>query len=422
MHKNKYAPLAMFTMALMVLLGGGSFAETSTQAHMLPSHVAPPVDTLSEAAPEKVDLEETGAPHEEPPVDPLEEERVEPLSKNPWASFPNVCESFTAHQGEVVFNKRKGRKTASVQYKRNRYAYPVSDQKRTKELIRLVAREMGVAEPDFFVAMAAHESSFHPEAVHILNEDLSANKKSWEKHNYTPAREAKLLHKLKEASTQNGAFWKVRSALNSLRTYKGNPFWDARIEYDFVIPGRVLADGSKTPEQTIKATKSAWALGYGLYGHNAVLYTKTWSPEAPPWILCSHQGILDTIIEVWVARSAMRECEELSATDPAKYGAEGGTYLGSLRRLGTGHCSDRPLRKQWQVLLAEYGDSKNLTARGGGVPWSRKADFGKKWPVSSDREEILAHMLRRAEEEGLLRPAPLQRKKDGSEPVVIARK
>lgn len=416
MNKNKYAPLVMLAMVLMVLIGGGGFADTSTQASSLPSRAA--------ALPVESKLPSTESPSEEvaPPTEVLEVEEAPVAKASPWADVDNVCESFTAVQGEPRYSKKKGRKTTPIHFKRNRYAYPVSDQKRTKDLIRLVAREMGVAEPDFFVAMAAHESSFHPEAIHILNEDLSANNKSWERHNYTAAREAELLNRLEHTDAKKSSFWKIKSALSSLRTYRGNPFWDARIEYDFVIPSRTLADGKKTAAQTVKMTKSAWALGYGLYGHNAVLYTKTWSTEAPPWILCSHQGIVDTIVEVWVARSVVRECEELSSTDPAKYGKEGGTYLGALRRLGTGRCSDKPLKRQWQLLLAEYGDEKNATTRGGGVPWQRKADFGKKWPASSNRDEILAHMLRRAEEEGLLRPTPLQRKKDGSEPVIVARK
>lgn len=409
-------PFAMLVMAvILVLSGGGGYAESSTK-----------VSTLSSISSVSGDLEKNELePPQEKIADPeveIEEETPEIVESDPWADLPNVCETFSAHQGVPKHNKRKGRRVAQINYRRNRYAYTISDQKRTKEIIRLVAREMGVAEPDFFVAMAAHESSFHPEAIHILNEDLAANKKSWERHNYTAAREASLRAKLSQSSARGDGFWKTKSTLSTLLTYKDNPHWNTRIEYDLVVPGRTLRDGTTTPSTTVRGTKSVWSLGYGLYGHNAVLYTKTWSPSAPPWVLCAHQGIIDTIVEVWVARAAARECEQLSSSNPAKYGHDGDSYLGTLRRLATGRCSAKPLKRQWQHLLAEYGDPRGRSVRGGSVPWGRSADFGKKWPSTSDRGVVLAHMLRRAEEEGLLRPAPLRRKKSGSEPVIVARR
>lgn len=413
-RKNHRLPLTVLSMLLIALVGGAMLAGPESAA----SSPLPSTDSSSEFSAElpETDLPEV-TPEEKLPSTPTPKP-VAAQAKDPWKDFPNVCETFTAHQGEPKYNKRLGKRVAPINYQRNRYKYTISDQKRTKEIIRLVAREMGVPEPDLFVVMALHESSAHPEAIHILNGDLNANRKAWDRHDYTPAKEAALKLRMK---TQKKDFWKARAALNTLQVYKDNPYWRTRIQFDMVIPDQKIAGGKIVKGKTVKDSRGVWQFGYGLYGHNAVLYMNTWDPQAPPWALCAHQGILATIVQVWTARSAANECDYLSRTDPKKYGKEGATYTGVLRRLATGRCSDRPLRKDWQGLMETYGDGPNPAARGGSVPWKSKAQFGNKWDEkSTDRQKILEHMLRRAEEEGLLRPQPLERKKENSDPIIIA--
>lgn len=411
-RKTNRIPFAVIGLLLFTMLGGAMLAGPESAA-------SSPLPFTSSSA--RVDELEVPALPEVSPEEKLPELPVAGANAetgDPWKDFPNVCETFTAHQGRPKYNKKLGKRVAPINYQRNRYKYTLSDQKRTRDVIRLVAREMGVTEPDLFVAMALHESSAHPEAVHILNGDLNANRKAWDRHDYTPAKEAALKSRMQ---THKGDFWKARGALNTLMVYKDNPHWRTRIQFDLVIPDQPLPGGKIAKGKTLKDSRGVWQFGYGLYGHNAVLFTSTWDRNAPPWVLCSHQGVIATIVEVWAARSAANECAYLTAHEPKKYGTEGATYLGVLRRLATGRCSDRPLRSGWQTLLKAFGEGSNPMARGGAVPWKSKASFGSKWDEkTTDRQEILAHMLRRIEEEGLLRPQPLERKKESSEPVLVA--
>lgn len=411
-RKTERIPFAVIGILLFTLLGGTMLGgpESAASSPLSTTNSPAPADE-----PEVVALPEV-TPEEKLPSLPVA--APAPENADPWKNIPNVCETFTAKQGKPTYNKKLGKRVAPINYQRNRYKYTISDQERTRDIIRLVAREMGVPEPDLFVAMALHESSAHPEAVHILNGDLSANRKAWDRHDYTAAKETALKARMR---SNKGDFWKARAALNTLMVYKDNPHWRSRIQFDLVIPDQTLAGGKTVKGKTLKDSRGVWQFGYGLYGHNAVLYTSTWDSSAPPWILCSHQGIVATIVQVWVARSAAYECNYLTKHEPKKYGTEGATYLGVLRRLATGRCSDRPLREDWQRLLKAYGDGPNPSARGGSVPWKAQAQFGKKWDEkTTDRKEILEHMLHRAEEEGLLRPQPLERKKENSEPDIVA--
>lgn len=360
------------------------------------------LDSLPHAVPESKSDLSSKLPVLVEPV-PVEEELPEISST--WKDIANTCETFTAFRGSP--KRKDGKLVATTTYRRNRYQYTVSDRERTREIIRLVAKEMGVEDPDIFVTMATHESSLQPETVHILNGDLRANRQTWARHDYTPEKETALRKRMAEGKD----YWKAKAALGYLETYKANPHWGAKVSYDLVIPPQKLRDGTMSAAQTVKEHKSVWQYGYGLYGHNAVYYTKAWSREAAPWILCAHQGIISTIVEVWVARDAAVECAYLSRTNPEKFGTEGATHLGVLRRLATGKCGKKKLNASWQKLIDQEED----------VAWSAKANFGSKWSQNTtDRQHILEHMLKRAEEEGLLRQQPLERKE--KKPAIVAKR
>jgi len=424
--KKQFSVFALMSLAFLLFVAGMA-GDPNSEAVTDSLSVAPDDEDLNrpsseELAPEP-EQEELAAP---------EATSVAPPPSNPWVGYPNVCETFKVIQGSKRVKGKKGHHYP-VSYKRNRYVRTREDKARTRKLVELVAKEMGVAEPDFFVAFALHESTWNPEAIHILNPDRQANQRAWERHSYNRTKELELETKMQNTSAQDKKYWHYKAQLADVRLYKGNTHWDDRLQYDFVIPGRtVRVDGEETeiPTKVIQESRNVWALGYGLYGMYAVGYVHIWDREAPPWILCADEGIIATVIQVWAARNAVSECDSLTKKNPEKWGHDGGTYEGVVRRLGRGHCGDQRLGKVWQRLMKQYD----------GVPWDQHADFGDKWPryemkkrrgewvyerdangnkIPTDREAILAHMLKRAEEEGLLRDTPLQRKVPNSKPVVI---
>lgn len=354
-------------------------------------------------------------------VPPLPATPTEP--SNPWHNYSNVCETFTVIQSEKAVRK-EGRLMYPVSYRRNRYVRPQSDMDRTRDIIQLVAKEMGVEDPRFFVAQASHESSFNPEAIHILNPDLDANSTAWLRHSYNRSKELELEEQLAKASARSKEYWAIKGKLADLQLYKNNPHWTDRLVYDYIIPARESPDGHVFPMEAVPESHNVWQFGYGLYGMYAVGYVKNWDREAPPWILCSHQGVIATIVQVWAAREAQAECSSATDRDPEKYGTDGGSNRGVLRRMARGQCSAARLGPKWQSIMTTY--QKN-----GWVKWDGSQSFGHKWPkwkmekkrgkwvylkdengerIPSDREAILAHMLTKIEEAGLLRPQPLVRK------------
>lgn len=356
-----------------------------------------------------------------------------PDEVNPWHNYANVCETFTVIQSPRAVKRKRGGYSYPLRYKRNRYRRPRSDNDRTKAIVELVAKEMGVKHPKFFVGHATHESSLNPEAIHILNPDLEANSRAWARHSYNRTKELTLESRLAKADARTKEYWSLKAKLADVRLYKGNPHWEDRLAYDFVVPQHKVSSGTVLPEERLAESRNVWAFGYGLYGMYAVGYVKNWDREAPPWILCSHQGVVATIIQVWAARKAQAECDNLTDKNPEKWGHDGGNYRGTLRRLARGKCSDGKLGPKWQGIMRTY--EKN-----GWVSWEKSGDFGTKWPewkmkkkrgkwvyekdeegnrIPADREEVLSYMLQKVEEAGLLRPEPLTRKVPGSEPQIL---
>jgi hypothetical protein len=372
-------------------------------------------------------------PHKKAPT-------VATVTTNPWHNYPNECETFTVIQSPKLVRRKDGTKSYPLRYRRNRYHRPRSDLDRTKQIIELVAKEMGVKPVKLFTGHASHEASLNPEAIHILNPDLDANSRAWTRHSYNRSKELALEAQLAKADARTKEFWSVKAKLADVRLYKGNPHWNDRLQYNYVIPETKGREGQKIPGERMPESRNVWQFGYGLYGMYAVGYVKNWDREAPPWILCSHQGVVATIINIWAARKAQAECAALSANNPDKYGTDGGSNLGVLRRLARGKCSDAKLGPKWQKLMAQY-------EKAGWIDWDATGDFGHKWPqykmkkrkgkwvyvkdengkkIPTSREDILAHMLQKIEEKGLLRPEPLVRKpergtneKVGHEPIIL---
>jgi len=358
-----------------------------------------------------------------------------PAPVNPWVNYPNVCETFNVIQSPTQVRGKNGKKHFPLHYKRNRYKRAYSERRRTRKLVEFVAEEMGVAHPEFFAAFAMHESTWNPETIHILNPDLDANQRAWERHTYSAVEEQELEDQLSKLDARKKAYWKVKSKLADIRLYKGNTHWNDRLVYDYIIPEHtVKVDGVETviPKGVMGQSQNVWGFGYGLYGMYSVGYVKLWDKEAPPWVLCGDEGIIATVIEVWAARNNVNECDSLTGRNPEKWGHSGGTYKGVLRRLARGHCSDTRLGKVWQRLMKEYDT----------VPWDKHADFGlEKWPqyemkkkrgkwvykrdaegnkIPTDRKTLLTHMVEKARKKGLLRPTPLELHRPDTAPVVAS--
>lgn len=359
---------------------------------------------------------------------------VATVATNPWHNYPNACETFTVIEGSKLVKGKKGKKFP-VRYRRNRFKRKKSDQYRTRDLIKMVVKEMGGdSDAQRIVSMIAmHESSWNPEAIHILNPDLSANAKAWERHTYSRSKELSIEARMKSASkkTNKDGYYGLKARLADIRLYKGNPHWDDELEFTYRIPEREYR-GEAIPASEWQDHRSVWAFGYGLYGMNAVLFTHIWDKEAPPWILCGDEGIQATVTIVWALRRIQAECAGLSAQNPEKWGHEGGSAYGVVRRFARGRCSDKRLGKQWRKLMAGLDD----------IDWSARPDFGDKFPryemykrnkkwrfrkdangkrIRSDRAAILAHMREKAAKKKLLRATPLERKVPGSEPVIVSR-
>jgi hypothetical protein len=376
-----------------------------------------------------------------------------------WVDYPNACETFTVIEGSKrVKNEKTGKMKYPLRFKRNRFKRKRSDQRRTRELIRLVAQEMGANEAGQYLVdmIAHHESSWNPEAIHILNRDLDKNLEAREHFSYDAGREKQLQQKLQTTSAKTPVFWKIKAELANLRMYKGNPFWNAQLEYAHKIPERTLhAETTEAMEFTER--RSVWGYGYGLFGMNSVLYTHVFDKTAPPWVLCGDEGIIAVVTAIWALREQQSDCAYLTNKNPERWGTNGGNARGVVHRFASGHCGDGKFRGAWRRLMESYDahidwdkapDFGNLfpkykmhRKRGKWVytyetvkdpktgetkrdererPVYRRDSKGRKVRIPTDRQAILAHMREKGAEKGLLREQPLERKKPDSDPVVVA--
>lgn len=291
---------------------------------------------------------------------------ADPVSPTPTDearhALPYGCDKF-----EVVVMK-DGR----TRHRRLRKRWTAADQKRFSRLVRMVAREMG-ADPALIGLWSMRESSHNPNAIHVLNPDLESSRVSWRKYRWDPDRAEQLERAMASSSARDDAYWKAKAELSRIQTFRDNPYFDHVIDHRVVLP-----DGTK-----YTSSRSSWAYGYGAFGFNPTYFLPTWDPTMPPWVFCDAYGIPAIVTAIWSARKHQRECEAQGF---------GGSYLVVNRRYSSGHCRDRGSERAFE-----------RRARSAGIVPGDRAELGSRWPASStDRQEIVRHMVDRARRENIL--------------------
>ncbi len=305
-----------------------------------------------------------------PPVPPLESfvaasERApaEPEQAVDSDAVPYVCERF----------ELRVRADGRVWHKRLRHAWTEADRKRFRELVEMVARELG-ADPKLLTLWALRESTYNPYAIHVLDPDVEASTASWRRHRWDPERAAELEAVMTELGARDPGYWTAKAELARISRFRDNAHYDARIDYEVV--GR---DGSRSAGQ-----RSVWSYGYGPFGFNPTYFLPTWDAKAPPWVFCDDDGLAAIVTAVWAAREHQRECAALG------YGNSNEVVN---RRFSSGHCELRPRRAQ----------KFRKRARARGINPDARAKLGDRWPAqTSDRAQLLAHLHAQAVERGLL--------------------
>lgn len=282
----------------------------------------------------------------------------------------DACETFEV---EVQSDGRR-------RYRRQRKRWTIRDERRFRALVDLVTHEMG-AEPRLFRAWAQRESTHRPSAIHVLNGDVKGATQAWRKYTYSPEREAELKMDLDRLDRRDSKYWEARSMLSRIQTFRDNPYFNDVLEYDLSLP-----DGTSSSDLA-----SIWAFGYGPFGFNPTYYLPLWDSNSPPWVFCGDDGLVAIVTAVWAAREHQRECASQGVGD---------SYLVLNRRFGTGHCANADPRDRFRTRLSRLGINPDARAK-----------LGRKWPrEDTDRTELLAHLRKRATEEGLTtsRPAVLR--------------
>ncbi len=280
-------------------------------------------------------------------------------------AVPYRCETFHVEVDD------RGRR----RYRRHRRRWTRRDQVRYRRLLALVAREMG-ADPRLFQLWALRESSYRPDAVHVLDPDRSASRRAWERMRYTRAREVMLERAMARARRGARAYYEARSALSRIRTFRDNPTYEDVVE----IPVR-FPDGRTAKERVMR-----WHLGYGPFGMNPVYFLPVWDATAPPWVFCDADGLAAAVTAVWSARRAAAECRALGY-EP--------TYEVVNRRFSGGRCTPRP------ALDAAF----RRRARVRGLDPDAPARLGRRFPRSTtDRLALLRDLYEKARARDLLSP------------------
>jgi hypothetical protein len=283
----------------------------------------------------------------------------------PFAPAPYRCEEFEVHV-DVDGAKRM---------KRVRREWTAADRRRFRDLVRLVAREMG-ANPRLFATWALRESTLDPAAIHVLDHDVEGATRAWHRHRWSAERARELEATMQRLGPRAPEHWAAKAQLQRISLYKDNAYYDDEVEFEVHLPtGEVVRD-----------RRSRWAYGYGAFGFNPTYYVATWDADAPPWVFCDEDGIVATITAVWAARNALRDCKSLGFS---------GTYEVVNRRFASGGCAPA------QRVDAAF----SRRARSAGLDPEAAAALGSKWPRdTTDRAAIVAHMRRVAVAQGLLEP------------------
>ncbi|MCA9681017.1 MAG: hypothetical protein KC457_02390 [Myxococcales bacterium] len=296
------------------------------------------------------------------------EDRTATTPAAPVQDLPFVCERF-----EVRMRETPGAYGQLTWHKRLRRSWTAADRERYRDLVAMVADEMG-ADPRLLTLWALRESTYNPYAIHVLDPDLEASVSSWRQHRWDEDRAHELEGIMAELGARDPGYWQAKAELAKISRFRDNRHYDARIEFDVVD-----REGRRTAQST-----SYWGFGYGPFGFNPTYYLPIWDAEAPPWVFCNDDGIAAIVTAVWAAREQQRECESLGYGD---------SYEVVNRRFSSGHCNPRP---GWASRFRKR-------ARGRGIDPDASAKLGKRWPAdSSDRSTVITHMRAKAAAAGLL--------------------
>jgi len=256
-------------------------------------------------------------------------------------------------------------------YRRNRKQWTMRDERRFRKLVDLVAREMG-AEPRLFRAWSFRESTYRPSAIHVLNPDVEGAVAAWRKYKYSEEQALALTEELGQLDATSSRYWELKGALTRIQTFRDNPYFDDAMQYALLLP-----DGSRSTDFA-----SIWAFGYGPFGFNPAYYIPLWDVNSPPWVFCGDDGLVAIVTAVWAAREHQRECAAQGVGD---------SYAVVNRRFGRGHCASSSRTEAFGQRLERLGVNPDARAK-----------LGRKWPrASTDRGELLAHLRKKAREDGV---------------------
>lgn len=221
----------------------------------------------------------------------------------PHADFPGQCEDLT-----LVM--RKG------EQKLVRVRRPMARAK-VERIIRATAAEMG-ADPTLLLAIAQHESTMQPAALHVLSGDTRAGLLAWQAGTFSEARAARY-QSIIDQGAKHPNFYKAQLGMWRMNRYKSNPHWF-------------------TTAQVGDRTINTWTWGYGLYGMAPVLFVGAWDKTSPPWVLCD--PVVATATLVWALRTQKVQCAAQGET---------GTIEQTIARYASGKCG-RKMGKSWRGL------------------------------------------------------------------------
>lgn len=278
-------------------------------------------------------------------------------------TVPYVCERF----------ELRVRKDGRVWHKRLRHPWTEADRQRFRDLIELVAKELG-ADPKLLTLWALRESTYNPYAIHVLDPDVEASITSWRRHRWDPERAAELEAVMTELGARDPGYWTAKAELARISRFRDNLHYDAKIDYELVA-----TDGARHLGE-----RSAWSYGYGPFGFNPTYFLPTWDAAAPPWVFCNDDGLAAIVTAIWAAREHQRECAGLG------FGSSNEVVN---RRFSSGHCEPRPDR----------AEKFRKRARTRGINPDARARLGSRWPAeTSDRAQLLSELRQQAADAGLL--------------------
>ena len=274
--------------------------------------------------------------------------------------LPNVCDTY-----EVVY--RRGKR--HPYHRKIKHEWTDADRARAKKLARLVAREMAT-DASLLVLWMNRGSSANPNSIHILPADRKADWKAWMSFQWTPDKEKEFKDAMEKYGARDPRFWKAKYGLAKIQVYKNNPYFDDSFKVNIV-------DGERTGE----TYHPYFAMKYGPLDMSAVGYTKIWSVDAPPWIMCNDDGLIAYITAIWAMRDFQRECKKQ---------IENGDGAGVIdRRYARGHCL--PPSEDFLKRAKFYN-----------IDPDKRYRLGRKWPKkTTDRKQIWLHMKKRAVETGI---------------------